>query len=146
MIQTEIWVKHPEKPGILTFVGYRDAKDVFDEVHNTVRAKYEHDEKVGFDYIALDWDYKNKGAKWPKGYIAVFAMPGGSEAYRVNVCVLSPIDGYKQMMSAKVWSEEGAHEVCKFIQRLFYFETYEQTQPASIDIDTQGQLSFGFVA
>ena len=29
MIQTEIWVKHPEKPGVLTFVEYRDTKEVF---------------------------------------------------------------------------------------------------------------------
>ena len=122
MIQTEIWVKHPEKPGVLTFVEYRDTKEVFVEVYEAVMTKYKLDEKIGFDYIAMDWDYKNKGAKWPKGYIAVFVMPGGSEAYRVNVCVMNAIDGYKQVMSAKVWSEEGAHEVCKFIQRLFYSE------------------------
>lgn len=122
MIQTEIWVKHPEKPGVLTFVEYRDTKEVFDEVYEAVMTKYKLDEKIGFDYIAMDWDYKNKGAKWPKGYIAVFVMPGGSEAYRVNVCVMNPAEGYKQIMSAKVWSENGAHEVCKFIQRLFYFE------------------------
>ncbi|MCD8477268.1 MAG: hypothetical protein LRY68_04655, partial [Sulfurospirillum sp.] len=73
-------------------------------------------------YIASDWEFKAKDALWPNGYIAVFVLHGGSEAYRVNVCVMNPAEGYKQMMSAKVWSENGAHEVCKFIQRLFYFE------------------------
>ena len=58
----------------------------------------------------------------PVNDAAVFVLHGGSEAYRVNVCVMNPAEGYKQMMSAKVWSENGAHEVCKFIQRLFYFE------------------------
>ena len=122
MILTEIWKPHPKQKDVLTFQGYRDIQEVFDEAHEAVIKQFKHDENIGFEYLALDWDMRIKGAKWPNGYIAVFVLPGGSEAYRVNLCVMNPLEGYKQMMSCKVWSEKGAHEVCKFIQRLFYFE------------------------
>lgn len=122
MIQTEIWIPHPEKPNVVTFKGYRLFKDVYLEVEQAVNASFKNDENIGFEYIASDWEFKAKDALWPNGYIAVFVLPGGSEAYRVNLCVMNPLEGYKQMMSCKVWNEKGAHEVCKFIQRLFYFE------------------------
>ncbi len=122
MINTEIWTPHPEKAGVVTFQGYRPFGDVYQEVEKAVNAKFNNDENIGFEYIASDWEFKAKDALWPNGYVAVFVLPGGSEAYRVNVCVMGPAEGYKQMMSAKVWSEDGAFEVCKFVQKLFCYD------------------------
>ncbi len=122
MIQTEIWEANPEKPSYVSFKGCRLVKEVYQEVEKAVRDRFEHDENIGFEYIATDFDLKTKDARWPEGHIIVYSMPGGSEAHRVYVSIHNKEGKYQDVLSCKVWSEKGAHEVCKFIQRLFYFE------------------------
>lgn len=96
--------------------------EVFDNLKAQVEENFRDNESVEFDYIGLDHEMREKGLVFPNGYICVFVLPGSSEAYRVNLCVFDAKGGYTQIASCKVWSHNGAHEVCKFIYKLFYGE------------------------
>ena len=122
-IETEIWVKHPEKEGFVKYVGQRLILEVFEELKKEVEEKFINDENVGFDYLALDYELKKeKNAIFPEGRICVFVLPGANEAYRVNLCVFDSNGGYKEIASSKVWSLKGSHEVVQYIYYLFYGE------------------------
>ncbi|MCK9552335.1 hypothetical protein [Aquamicrobium sp.] len=122
-IDTEIWVPNPEKEHFLQYQGQRLVSDVFSELESQVKERFkDDDEDVVFEYIFLDREFEDAKSLFPKGHICVFVLPGRNEAFRVNLCVLNTDGGYEQIASCKVWSHEGAHEVCKYIYKLFYGE------------------------
>lgn len=119
-LETESWIPNPEKEGFLKYQGQNLVSDVFNELKTQVEEKFRTDENIGFDYISLDYELKDKAALFPKGCVFVFVLPGSSEAYRVNLCVFNAEGSYRQIASCKVWSHDGAHEICKFIYKCFY--------------------------
>lgn len=119
-IETDVYAPNPDKEGFVQYQGQRLMSEVYGELKAQVEGKFKDDENVVFDYIALDFEMKDKATLFPKGYICVFVLPGSSEAYRVNLCVFDANGGYTQIASVKIWSYDGAHEVCKYIYALFY--------------------------
>jgi hypothetical protein len=53
IIETETWVKHPEKPGVLVFDSQRPAKDVFNELEAHLKA----DGRLPDEYFLLNIDW-----------------------------------------------------------------------------------------
>lgn len=119
-IETEIWEKHETKEHVVVYCGQRPALEVFKEVEKAVMDRFKYDDNAALDYIQMSFMYNKKDIPWKHGQIAVFVTKGGSEGHYVNVCVLHPAEPPHYVITAKLFSEEGAHDVCKFIQRLFY--------------------------
>lgn len=116
MIETEIW--DATKAIGEQYLGQRNAIDVFNEIKKELDRKIQcEDDEISYDYILLDYEFKQKDSLFPKGNIAIYATPGGSEGYRVTMLILDG-DKYKCFLGIKLWSEHEALIVSKLLTKI----------------------------
>lgn len=87
MIETEIWVPNPEKPGYLMLERKKTIDEVYEELVEILKEQGVYDE---LDYFnnSMRWQKKSK-MDFPKyRWISCYAVEGGSEGHYIHVDVI----------------------------------------------------------
>lgn len=75
-IETEIWEPHPEKKGMVRYVGQRKTADVFRDIETFLKEENLYPE----DYLNLSFDFENRYKEFPKMMdIQCYAQWGSNE-------------------------------------------------------------------
>ena len=118
MIETQIW--ETTKPVGEQYLGQRKAIDVFNEIKNELDRKIQcEDDEITYDYVVLDMDIKYTKAEFPKGDIVIYAKPGRSEGYMVNMIVLDE-EKYQYFLGIKLWSMHEALIVSNLLTKIVF--------------------------
>lgn len=92
-IETEIWVPIEEKKGYVRYVGQRKAKEVFDELQNTLKEMNLYPD----EYFLLANEFQFDGALFPKmSGLYCYAQWGSSEGIYLEVDILTSDEEKKE--------------------------------------------------
>lgn len=82
MIETQIWEEHPERKGMVRYVGQRKMSEVFAELETFLQKENIYPD----EYLLLS--NEDPDAEFPKGDIRCYAQWGGSEGIYIELEVL----------------------------------------------------------
>ena len=84
-IETEIWEPHPEKRGMVRYVGQRKTADVFRDVETFLKEENLYPE----DYLKLSFGFESRYEEFPKMLdIRCYAQWGGNEGIYLQADLL----------------------------------------------------------
>lgn len=103
-IETQNFIPHPEKKGIMKYLSQRKSIEVFEDIKTALFKLIDESLNESIDYIYINKELESKDI--PKGTLVAFSYFDGNESYRVSVAILENSEKYTSLFSMKVWGLE----------------------------------------
>lgn len=116
-IETEIWIKNPEKPGYLMLERKKKVTEVFEELIEVLKEEKVYEE-LDYFHVSVGND---KDSDFPTFHkIACFAVEGGSEGHYIHIAVITPAGIDTLFLGKTFCGMEHALKVSNICTQSFY--------------------------